>query len=165
MERKQHIASLVTYFSLIILSFCVVETLCKRQQIEQLSHFYKAKLSRANSDIETDSFGFQANTGIDTDSFRTIHNINRLKILHQDGLKEKDRIEKLPRQPAVKFSQYGGYVTVDESAGRALYYYFVEGVKSKNSLPLLLWLNGGMCIFSLHILFIIWWFVCHFHFR
>ncbi|KAL9402979.1 hypothetical protein Peur_006828 [Populus x canadensis] len=38
---------------------------------------------------------------------------------------------------------YGGYVTVDKSAGRALYYYSVEALHSKESSPLLLWLNGG----------------------
>ncbi|GFP84292.1 serine carboxypeptidase-like 40 [Phtheirospermum japonicum] len=61
----------------------------------------------------------------------------------QEGLKEKDRITKLPGQPNVAFSQYGGYVTVDQKAGRALYYYFAEAQHSANSLPLLLWLNGG----------------------
>ena len=65
----------------------------------------------------------------------------------QQGLKEKDRIEKLPGQPeGGSFSQYGGYVTVDKIAGRAFYYYyFVESQQSRNGhkLPLLLWLNGG----------------------
>ncbi|KAK9283057.1 hypothetical protein L1049_011285 [Liquidambar formosana] len=64
------------------------------------------------------------------------------KVLRQVGLKEKDRIVSLPGQPPVKFAQYGGYVTVDKSAGRALYYYFAEAEKPKK-LPLLLWLNGG----------------------
>ncbi|KAI4323459.1 hypothetical protein L6164_023062 [Bauhinia variegata] len=64
----------------------------------------------------------------------------------QESLKEKDRIERLPGQPEVKFSQYGGYVTVDKFAGRALYYYFVEAQRSKDSLPLLLWFNGGTYI-------------------
>ncbi|XP_054815388.1 serine carboxypeptidase-like 40 [Prosopis cineraria] len=63
----------------------------------------------------------------------------------QEGLKEKDRIERLPGQPEdVNVSQYGGYVTVDKVAGRALYYYFVEAQESdRHKLPLLLWLNGG----------------------
>ncbi|KAM4082325.1 hypothetical protein ACJW30_11G164200 [Castanea mollissima] len=61
---------------------------------------------------------------------------------HEVGLKEKDRIVRLPGQPQVKFSQYGGYVTVNKLAGRALYYYFTEAENSKD-LPLLLWLNGG----------------------
>lgn len=61
----------------------------------------------------------------------------------QKGLKENDRIGRLPGQPQVSFSQYGGYVTVDKVAGRAFYYYFVEAQRSKHTLPLLLWLNGG----------------------
>ncbi|KAF1895632.1 hypothetical protein Lal_00041913 [Lupinus albus] len=60
----------------------------------------------------------------------------------QEGLKEKDRIDKLPGQPHVNFSQYGGYITADISAGRALYYYFVESHPSKEKLSLLLWLDG-----------------------
>ena len=42
----------------------------------------------------------------------------------------------------MNFSQYGGYVTVNKEAGRALYYYLTEAENSKD-LPLLLWLNGG----------------------
>ncbi|CAA0816587.1 Serine carboxypeptidase-like 40 [Striga hermonthica] len=59
-------------------------------------------------------------------------------------LTEKDLITKLPGQPPVPFKHYGGYVTVNEKAGRALYYYFVEANQYQaNKLPLLLWLNGG----------------------
>ena len=37
----------------------------------------------------------------------------------------EDRILGLPGQPnGVAFDMYGGYVTVDEHAGRALYYWF-----------------------------------------
>jgi serine carboxypeptidase-like clade 2 len=47
----------------------------------------------------------------------------------------------------VKFSQYGGYVTVNKAAGRALYYYLAEADQQyKDTLPLLLWLNGGIHI-------------------
>ncbi|KAG8368331.1 hypothetical protein BUALT_Bualt15G0034500 [Buddleja alternifolia] len=59
-----------------------------------------------------------------------------------DGLKELDKILKLPGQPSVKFDQYSGYVTVDPTAGRALFYYFTEAV-NPSSKPLVLWLNGG----------------------
>ncbi|KAG1331790.1 serine carboxypeptidase II-3 [Cocos nucifera] len=62
----------------------------------------------------------------------------------QQGLKEKDRIEYLPGQPeGVDFDEYAGYVTVDQRAGRALFYYFVQAVGDPSSKPLLLWLNGG----------------------
>ncbi|XP_010426794.1 PREDICTED: serine carboxypeptidase-like 38 [Camelina sativa] len=58
--------------------------------------------------------------------------------------KEKDLIKKLPGQPSnVNFRQYGGHVAVNETAGRFLYYYFVESIKPSNSTPLVLWLNGG----------------------
>ncbi|XP_065633787.1 serine carboxypeptidase-like 40 [Quercus suber] len=82
-------------------------------------------------------------SGFDTSFFEAIDNVDETSVHHQEGLKEKDRIERLPGQTQVNFSQYGGYVTVDKSAGRALYYYFVEAQHSKDSLPLLLWLNGG----------------------
>ncbi|KAL3497360.1 hypothetical protein ACH5RR_040092 [Cinchona calisaya] len=64
---------------------------------------------------------------------------------NQEGLKEKDRIDRLPGQPHVGFKQYGGYVTINETAGRAFYYYFTEAHDSHKAkdLPLLLWLNGG----------------------
>ncbi|KAF9587701.1 hypothetical protein IFM89_004678, partial [Coptis chinensis] len=39
--------------------------------------------------------------------------------------------------------KYSGYVTVDPTAGRALFYYFVESPQNSSSNPLLLWLNGG----------------------
>lgn len=64
-------------------------------------------------------------------------------ISKQDGLMEADKIDKLPGQPKVPFDQYGGYVTVDEKNGRALYYYFVESPQNSSNKPLVLWLNGG----------------------
>ncbi|KAG0487626.1 hypothetical protein HPP92_009721 [Vanilla planifolia] len=38
---------------------------------------------------------------------------------------------------------YAGYVTVDESHGRHLFYYFVESEGNPAKDPLVLWLNGG----------------------
>ncbi|XP_009607740.2 putative serine carboxypeptidase-like 23 [Nicotiana tomentosiformis] len=62
----------------------------------------------------------------------------------QNSLKENDRIEQLPGQPqGVDFNQYSGYVTVDPTAGRNLFYYFVESPQDSASKPLVLWLNGG----------------------
>lgn len=63
-----------------------------------------------------------------------------------DTDQERDRISYLPGQPAnVDFSQYSGYVTVNEQAGRALFYWLIESPESQNpeERPLLLWLNGG----------------------
>jgi serine carboxypeptidase-like clade 2 len=59
-------------------------------------------------------------------------------------LKAGDEIPALPGQPVVGFRQYGGYVTVDEKNGRALFYYFVEAASDPAAKPLLLWLNGGL---------------------
>ncbi|XP_022145073.1 serine carboxypeptidase-like 34 [Momordica charantia] len=56
---------------------------------------------------------------------------------------EADRVVGLPGQPAVKFKQYAGYVTVNESHGRALFYWFFEAIGDPQQKPLLLWLNGG----------------------
>ncbi|CAL5007793.1 unnamed protein product [Urochloa decumbens] len=54
-----------------------------------------------------------------------------------------DRVAGLPGQPAVGFEQYAGYVTVNESHGRALFYWFFEATAKPDKKPLVLWLNGG----------------------
>ncbi|XP_031381299.1 serine carboxypeptidase-like 27 [Punica granatum] len=62
------------------------------------------------------------------------------------GAQESDRITELPGQPRnVGFAQYSGYVTVNQQAGRALFYWLVESPVSRGpaSRPLVLWLNGG----------------------
>ncbi|CAL9233719.1 unnamed protein product [Arabidopsis halleri] len=57
---------------------------------------------------------------------------------------EEDRIKALPGQPKVGFSQFSGYVTVNESHGRSLFYWLTESSShSPQTKPLLLWLNGG----------------------
>ncbi|XP_020226976.1 serine carboxypeptidase 24 isoform X1 [Cajanus cajan] len=56
---------------------------------------------------------------------------------------EQDRISSLPGQPPVTFSQFSGYVTVNEQHGRALFYWFTQATTSPENKPLLLWLNGG----------------------
>ena len=60
---------------------------------------------------------------------------------------EADRIIELPGQPQVSFKQYSGYVTVNESHGRALFYWFFEATDFPEKKPILLWLNGGTCYF------------------
>ncbi|KAH9608507.1 hypothetical protein KSS87_016490 [Heliosperma pusillum] len=54
-----------------------------------------------------------------------------------------DHVERLPGQPKVNFKQYAGYVTVNESHGKALFYWFFEAADKPANKPLLLWLNGG----------------------
>lgn len=56
---------------------------------------------------------------------------------------EEDRIKALPGQPKVGFSQFSGYVSVNESHGRSLFYWLTESSSSPHTKPLLLWLNGG----------------------
>ncbi|CAN8254711.1 unnamed protein product [Cochlearia groenlandica] len=68
--------------------------------------------------------------------------------------KEKDLIEKLPGQPQVSFKQYSGYVTVNETAERYLFYYFVETINANKSAPLVIWFNGGPGCSSLGGLFL-----------
>ena len=114
--------------SLLILS-CFVSQTNEKMQGQTLVYLYKSRLKQ--------------NFGVDTSLFKVIDHVNEANVHPQVGLKEEDRIERLPGQPLANFSQYGGYVTMHKSAGRALYYYFVEAHHSKNSLPLLLWLNGG----------------------
>lgn len=99
------------------------------RQEDALSHLFDAKLMR--------------NVGIDKNFYDELKVIDRARVLPQDGLKETDRIEKLPGQPHVEFTQYGGYITVDDKSGRAFYYYFTEAESTNHSRPLLLWLNGG----------------------
>ncbi|MBA0814997.1 hypothetical protein Gohar_020776, partial [Gossypium harknessii] len=66
------------------------------------------------------------------------------ELSHSDVLRqqEADRVVELPGQPAVEFKQYAGYVTVNESHGRALFYWFFEATSKPEKKPLLLWLNG-----------------------
>ncbi|KAK1693968.1 hypothetical protein QYE76_010665 [Lolium multiflorum] len=54
-----------------------------------------------------------------------------------------DRIVRLPGQPAVDFDMYSGYITVEQSAGRSLFYLLQEAPEEAQPAPLVLWLNGG----------------------
>ncbi|CAA6660034.1 unnamed protein product [Spirodela intermedia] len=60
-----------------------------------------------------------------------------------DHSSHPDMISELPGQPPVGFRQFSGYITVDESKERALFYYFAEAEGDPLSKPLVLWLNGG----------------------
>ncbi|KAG1362684.1 serine carboxypeptidase-like 34 [Cocos nucifera] len=59
------------------------------------------------------------------------------------ALQELDRVFHLPGQPPVQFRHYAGYITIDESLGKALFYWFFEATHKPAEKPLLLWLNGG----------------------
>ncbi|CAN4082689.1 unnamed protein product [Withania somnifera] len=62
---------------------------------------------------------------------------------HQEEEEEADRIISLPGQPKVSFQQYSGYVTANQIAGRALFYWLTEAMDEPLSKPLVIWLNGG----------------------
>lgn len=126
--KNKNKACLVLLCILIFTSFLTAESRLKKEG-DALAQLYKTKLQR--------------NSIIDTSLFQAIEFDAATKVLPQEGLKEKDKIKALPGQPPVEFDQYGGYVTIDESSGRAFYYYFAEAQHSKDTLPLLLWLNGG----------------------
>ena len=78
----------------------------------------------------------------------SVHDQHDLGILRTDqysagsdhsALKAADKIPALPGQPeGVDFGQYGGYVTVNASNGRALFYYLVEAPGAAAAKPLLL---------------------------
>lgn len=54
-----------------------------------------------------------------------------------------DLVTGLPGQPEVDFQHYAGYVTVNETNGRSLFYWFYEAMTKAEEKPLVLWLNGG----------------------
>ncbi|KAG5573963.1 hypothetical protein H5410_063729 [Solanum commersonii] len=57
---------------------------------------------------------------------------------------EDDRVIKLPGQPnSPQVSQFSGYITVNKTHGRALFYWFFQSQFDSSKKPLLLWLNGG----------------------
>lgn len=102
-----------------------------------------AALGRQGDALDKLRKGATVTSSSDFDTFAFSDLTSRLYA--DSGSKENDRIVELPGQPAgVDFVQYGGYVTVDDRNGRALFYYFAEAAgKQSSSKPLLLWLNGG----------------------
>lgn len=57
---------------------------------------------------------------------------------------EADRVRSLPGWGDLgELVMFAGYVTVDEAAGRALFYILVESEQSPAVDPVVLWLNGG----------------------
>lgn len=65
------------------------------------------------------------------------------------GRQELDKVFQLPGQGFnVSFAHYSGFVTVNDEAGRALFYWFFEAAEDPASKPLVLWLNGGLFLVS-----------------
>lgn len=73
------------------------------------------------------------------------HNIEERELCSLE--REEDLVRELPGQPNVSFSHYAGYVTVDHTNGRALFYWFFEATSLPHTKPLVLWLNGGTTLF------------------
>ncbi|XP_062115555.1 serine carboxypeptidase-like 40 [Humulus lupulus] len=122
--------------SLIILSCYFVAEIHGKRQAKSLVHLSKST-SKRSAGVDTSLFAVDQGNAVDHDDHHGGGDDD------QKSLKENDRIGRLPGQPNVNFTQYGGYVTVNKTAGRSLYYYFAEAHYNKDSLPLLLWLNGG----------------------
>ncbi|KAI3425588.1 Carboxypeptidase, partial [Psidium guajava] len=127
---NEHLSRLLL-FSL-LLSTAIVRIHGKKQG-EILGSLYKAKFWNPRVD----------NSHSHEIDHHELNEEHETRLYSQDGLKGKDRIRRLPGQPQVEFDHYSGYVTVDELAGRAFLYYLAEAPRDKDSLPLLLWLNGG----------------------
>ena len=71
-----------------------------------------------------------------------VHGVDAKADVYKSSSKE-DKVNWLPGQPNVSISQYAGYVTVNASHGRALFYWFIQSPSFSSSKPLVLWLNGG----------------------
>uniref|UniRef100_A0ACD6A5X5 Uncharacterized protein n=1 Tax=Avena sativa TaxID=4498 RepID=A0ACD6A5X5_AVESA len=107
----------------------------------QEAHLAKFILSRRN---RSRSSSGSVPSGVDAPPFGILRTDQYSAGYDHAALKAADKIPALPGQPeGVDFDQYGGYVTVNASNGRALFYYFVEAPGDAAAKPLLLWLNGG----------------------
>ena len=57
---------------------------------------------------------------------------------------DSDKILSLPGQPSnLSFDQYAGYITVNATNGRKLFYWLVEATVDADTKPLILWQTGG----------------------
>ncbi|KAF1894557.1 hypothetical protein Lal_00009367 [Lupinus albus] len=97
-------ASFLALISFLVFSFFIAEIHGSKQG-QVFDKFQKSK--------------YKVDSQIDTSDFNSQEVVVDNHIVHsQKGLQEKDKIVKLPGQPHVNFSQYGGYVTIDKLAGR-----------------------------------------------
>jgi hypothetical protein len=119
------------------LLICVAAWHADASQQAQLREFILSRRSSSNG-IFFPWVGTAATNSLRAESF---------SVTDQTSLKDVDKIAALPGQPnGVSFSQYSGYVTVDEKNGRALFYYLVEAATDPAAKPLVLWLNGGTVV-------------------
>ncbi|CAI8616006.1 unnamed protein product [Vicia faba] len=66
-----------------------------------------------------------------------------VSLVSYPALPVTDKVTSLPEQPPVQFKQHSGYITVNVSHHRNLFYYFVETEVDPPSKPVVLWLHGG----------------------
>ncbi|KAE9584377.1 putative carboxypeptidase D [Lupinus albus] len=96
-------ASFLALISFLVFSFFIAEIHGSKQG-QVFDKFQKSK--------------YKVDSQIDTSDFNSQEVVVDNHIVHsQKGLQEKDKIVKLPGQPHVNFSQYGGYVTIDKLQG------------------------------------------------
>jgi carboxypeptidase C (cathepsin A) len=55
--------------------------------------------------------------------------------------------------PTPTFNYYSGYLPLNQTTGKSIFYIFVESQSDPSSDPLLMWMNGGPCCSSLEGLF------------
>jgi len=55
----------------------------------------------------------------------------------------KAQVTSLPGQPPVSFQQYAGYINIDQSSNKSIFYYFQESDTTVQNAPVFLWTNGG----------------------
>lgn len=131
MERKKMKVTSVLPLSLSLILWYLSIQKCYAGEADFVREFLKAR--HANR-LHTTSI----NNGLEAAEKQ------RSAFVPQVGSKEDDKSSALPGQPSgVNFDQYSGYVTVDDDAGRTLFYYFTESTQDPSTKPLILWLNGG----------------------
>ncbi|XP_047337839.1 serine carboxypeptidase 1-like [Impatiens glandulifera] len=130
---------LISLLTLIILSITVTYA-ASIHQVARLRVPRNAKVFASHTSSES---GWDP-TIWDNEQLEEMSNIHDVDV----GEKEHDRItyngHGLPGQPKpASFEQYAGYVKIDKSKGRHLFYYFAEADHLRDTKPLVLWFNGG----------------------
>lgn len=77
-------------------------------------------------------------------------------LMSADGADLEQLVTNLPgAPPGLNFTQYAGYVTVNEEHGRALFYwFFTSSSPDAASKPLAVWFNGGTFIFHTPLIYV-----------